>query len=55
MQKYALAFEVVVADFLLIVGGYHLDDFLSTSPLFILVGTFLSMGFTIWSLIKFNE
>ena len=55
MRFYALAFEVVVANVLLIVGGYYLDKALVTSPTFIISGTFLSMGFTIWLLVKFSK
>ncbi|MEQ9468821.1 MAG: AtpZ/AtpI family protein [Ekhidna sp.] len=52
MRYYALAFELVVMNLALIVGGYFLDDFLSSSPVIILIATFLSMGGTIWLLLK---
>ena len=52
MKFYALAFELVIANIVLIVGGYYLDSFLSSSPAFILVGTFMGMLFTIWLLLK---
>lgn len=55
MRFYALAFELVVANLILILGGYYLDEYLSTSPVFILIGSFLSMAFTIWLLLKLTK
>ncbi|WP_462253101.1 AtpZ/AtpI family protein [Ekhidna sp.] len=52
MKFYALAFELVALNLILIVGGYYLDDYLSSSPAIILIATFLSMGGTIWILLK---
>ena len=52
MRYYALAFELVVLNLVLIVGGYYLDDYLSSSPVAILIATFLSMTGTIWLLLK---
>ncbi|WP_370088891.1 AtpZ/AtpI family protein [Ekhidna sp.] len=52
MKFYGLAFELVALNLALILGGYYLDGFLSTSPIFILVGTFLAMAGTIWLLLK---
>ncbi|GAB4252168.1 MAG: hypothetical protein Tsb0034_30930 [Ekhidna sp.] len=52
MRFYAVALELVILNLVLILGGYYLDDFLSTSPLAILTGTFLAMGGTIWLLLK---
>lgn len=52
MKFYGLAFELVALNLALILGGYYLDEFLSTSPIFILVGTFLAMAGTIWLLLK---
>ena len=55
MRFYALAFELVVANLILIIGGYYLDDFLSSSPAFILVGSFMAIAFTIWLLLKLTK
>lgn len=55
MRFYALAFELVFANVALIFGGYLLDDFYSTSPLFILLGAFIAMAMTIWILLKFSK
>lgn len=55
MRFYALAFELVVANLMLILGGYFLDLQFSSSPVFILMGSFLSITFTIWLLLKFTK
>ena len=55
MRFYALAFELVLANLILIIGGYYLDETLASSPLFILVGALLAMTFTIWLLLKFSR
>lgn len=52
MRFYSLAFELVIMNLFLIAAGYFLDDFLKSSPAFILVGTFLAMAGTIWLLLK---
>lgn len=52
MKFYALAFELVALNLALILGGYYLDSLLSTSPIIILIGTFLAMAGTIWLLLK---
>lgn len=52
MKFYALAFELVVLNMALILGGYFLDDYLNSSPAAVLVGTFAAMAGTIWLLIK---
>lgn len=52
MRFYALAFELVIMNVALILGGYYLDFYLSTSPLIILFATFLAMAGTIWLLLK---
>lgn len=52
MRFYSLAFELVIMNLILIFGGYLLDDFLRSSPIFILLGTFLAMAGTIWLLLK---
>ena len=52
MKYYALAFELVAFNLALILGGYYLDEFLRTSPAFILLGTFLATAGTIWLLVK---
>jgi hypothetical protein len=49
---YGVVFELVIFNIVLIVGGYYLDLHLSSSPVFILVGTFLAVAGTIWLLIK---
>ncbi|WP_420316882.1 AtpZ/AtpI family protein [Ekhidna sp.] len=55
MRFYALAFELVVMNLVLILAGFYLDDYLSTSPIFILFGVFLSLAGTIWLLLKFSK
>ena len=55
MRFYALAFELVVANLVLILGGYYLDGALSLSPLFVLLGSFLAIACTIWILLKFTK
>jgi len=52
MRYYALALELVVLNLILIMGGYFSDKYLTTSPLFILVGTLLAMAGTIWLLLR---
>lgn len=52
MRFYSLVLELVVMNLALIMGGYYLDDFLGTSPLVILLGTFAAMAGTIWLLLK---
>ncbi len=52
MRFYALAFELVILNAALIIGGYYADNLLSTSPLMILLGTLLAVAGTIWLLIK---
>lgn len=52
LKNYALAFELVIMNAALIIGGYFLDDYLSSSPVAILLATFLSMACTIWLLLK---
>lgn len=52
MRHYALVFELVVMNVALIVGGYYGDQYFSSSPIIILVATFLSMTGTIWLLLK---
>ena len=52
MKFYALAFELVVMNAALIIGGYFLDQYLSTSPAMILVGVLLAVSGTIWLLIR---
>mgnify|MGYP001803273476 CR=1 FL=1 len=52
MRHYALVFELVILNLALIMGGYYLDEYLSTSPLIILIATFLAMAGTIWLLLK---
>ncbi|WP_424962944.1 hypothetical protein [Ekhidna sp.] len=37
---------------ILIIGGYYLDVYLSSSPVIILITTFLAMAGTIWLLLK---
>ncbi|WP_462240292.1 AtpZ/AtpI family protein [Ekhidna sp.] len=53
MRFYALAFEMVILNLALILGGYYLDNYLGSSPIAILIGTFLAMAGTIWLLLKF--
>ena len=55
MRFYALAFELVASNLILILGGYYLDSYTQLSPLFILLGSFLSIALTIWLLIKFTK
>ena len=55
MRFYALAFELVIMNLALILGGYYLDTFLSSSPVMILIATFLAMAGTIWLLLKFSK
>ena len=55
MRFYALAFELVVANLILIIGGYYMDDFLSSSPVFILIGSFMAIAVTIWLLLKLTK
>lgn len=52
MRHYALVFELIVLNLVLIMGGYYLDDYLSSSPVIILMATFLAMAGTIWLLLK---
>jgi F0F1-type ATP synthase assembly protein I len=52
MRFYSLAFELVVMNVSLILGGYFLDRYLNSSPAFILIGVFLSMAGTIWLLLR---
>ena len=52
MRFYGLAFELVVMNLILILGGYYLDRYFSLSPVLILVGTFLAMAGTIWLLLR---
>ncbi|MEM9894860.1 MAG: hypothetical protein AAF789_00705 [Bacteroidota bacterium] len=53
MRPYALAFELVVMNIAIIVGGYYADEFLGTSPVCILAGTLLATSGTIWLLIRY--
>lgn len=55
MKYYGLAFELALMNILLILGGYHLDKYLNSSPVFVLSGTFLSMAGTIILLIRFSK
>ena len=52
MKLYGLVFELIVMNLILIIGGYYLDDYLSSSPVIILITTFLAMAGTIWLLLK---
>ena len=52
MRFYSLAFELVIMNVSLILGGYAADHYLRTSPLMILIGTLLAMAGTIWLLLK---
>ncbi|MBC6399498.1 MAG: hypothetical protein GDA51_00720 [Ekhidna sp.] len=40
---------------ILIGGGYFLDSYIRTSPIFVLLGTFLGMFGTIVLLLKFSK
>ncbi len=55
MRFYALAFELVAANLIFILGGYYLDSSTQLSPLFILLGSFLAIALTIWLLLKFTR
>ncbi|WP_425389992.1 AtpZ/AtpI family protein [Ekhidna sp.] len=55
MRFYGLAFELVVMNLILILGGFYLDEFIGSSPVFILIGVFLSLAGTIWLLLKFSK
>ncbi|WP_420576904.1 AtpZ/AtpI family protein [Ekhidna sp.] len=52
MKLYGLVFELIVMNLILIIGGYYLDEYLSSSPVIILITTFLAMAGTIWLLLK---
>lgn len=52
MRFYSLAFELVVMNVGLILGGYYLDKFLKSSPALILLGVFMAMAGTIWLLLR---
>ena len=52
MRFYSLAFELVLMNVSLILGGFLADRYLQTSPLLILIGTLLAMAGTIWLLLK---
>ncbi|MEO1253770.1 MAG: hypothetical protein AAFY41_02620 [Bacteroidota bacterium] len=52
MRNYALVFELVIMNVVLIVGGYYGDQYFNSSPVIILFATFLSMAGTIWLLLK---
>lgn len=52
MRPYALVLELVILNIGLIVGGYYADAYLQTSPIMILTATFISIGGTIWLLLK---
>lgn len=52
MKFYSLAFELVVMNVGLILGGYYLDRYLHSSPAMILIGVFMSMSGTIWLLLR---
>ena len=52
---YALAFELVIMNLILIGGGYLLDSYIHTTPIFILIGTFLGIFVTIILLLKFSK
>ena len=47
MKFYGLAFELVIFNIVVIWGGYELDQYLNTEPLFILIGTVLAVAGTI--------
>ncbi|SNS54031.1 Putative F0F1-ATPase subunit Ca2+/Mg2+ transporter [Ekhidna lutea] len=55
MRFYSLAFELVVMNLVLIIAGFYLDEYLNTSPVFILTGVFLSLSGTIWLLLRFTK
>lgn len=52
MKYYAIAFELVVMNVAIIVGGYYLDMYFNSSPALVLTATLLAMGATIWLLLK---
>ena len=52
MKLYGLVLELIVMNLILIIGGYYLDEYLSSSPVIILISTFLAMAGTIWLLLK---
>jgi len=53
MKYYGLAFELALMNILLIFGGYQLDQYLKSTPAFVLIGTFLAIAGTIVLLLKF--
>ena len=55
IRFYALAFELVILNLILIGGGYFLDRYLATTPIFVLIGVFLGMFGTIILLLKFSK
>ncbi|MCZ8343527.1 MAG: AtpZ/AtpI family protein [Leptospira sp.] len=52
MAMAGLGFEFVSSILLFVVGGYYLDEYLKSSPLWLLVGFFFGFGFSFYSLIK---
>lgn len=52
MAMAGVGFEFVSSIVLFVVGGYYLDEYLKTSPLWLLVGFFFGFGFSFYSLIK---
>ena len=52
MRHYAIVFELIVLNLALMIGGYYLDEYLASSPVVILIATFLAMAGTIWLLLK---
>ncbi|MDF3820585.1 AtpZ/AtpI family protein [Leptospira sp. 96542] len=52
MAMAGLGFEFVLSIGLFVLGGYYLDEYLATSPLWLLVGFFLGFGYSFYILIR---
>ncbi|TGM38188.1 AtpZ/AtpI family protein [Leptospira biflexa] len=52
MAMAGAGFEFVSSITLFVLGGYYLDDYLKSEPLWLLVGFFLGFVFAFYSLIK---
>ncbi|PJZ46718.1 AtpZ/AtpI family protein [Leptospira brenneri] len=52
MAMAGAGFEFVSSIVLFVLGGYYLDEYLKTEPLWLLVGFFLGFLFAFYSLIK---
>ncbi|TGL59883.1 AtpZ/AtpI family protein [Leptospira jelokensis] len=52
MAMAGAGFEFVSSIILFVLGGYYLDEYLQSEPLWLLIGFFLGFSFAFYSLIK---